>query len=147
MPYFEYGSKKIFYEKFGNGMPLILLHGNSVSLKMFANILDLYKNDYKIVLIDFLGLGRSDRLKEFPIDFWYDEALQVIRLLELKEFSKADIIGTSGGALVALNVALERPDLVNRLIADSFEGEKSLDSFANNVSIDRKNAKNVQRAR
>ena len=48
---------------------MLLLHGNSVSSKMFQGIIDLYKEDYKVILIDFLGHGRSDRLEQFPTDF------------------------------------------------------------------------------
>lgn len=133
MPYFNYNDKNIYYNEIGQGVPLFLLHGNSVSLKMFDIVLDLYKNNFKMILINFLGHGRSNRLKEFTTDFWYDEALQVISFMNSKNYQRANIIGTSGGALAALNIALERPDLVNCVIADSFEGEKSVESFAGNV--------------
>ena len=69
MAYFYYADKKIYYEEIGRGIPLLLLHGNSVSSKMFQGIIDLYKEDYKVILIDFLGHGRSDRLEQFPTDF------------------------------------------------------------------------------
>ena len=72
MAYFYYADKKIYYEEIGRGIPLLLLHGNSVSSKMFQGIIDLYKEDYKVILIDFLGHGRSDRLEQFPTDFGYD---------------------------------------------------------------------------
>ena len=57
------------------------------------------------------------------------------------------MIGCSGGALVAINVALERPDFIHSVIADSFEGETPLDSFTENIIEQRalsKQDKNVQ---
>ena len=49
--------------------------------------------------------------------------------------------------MVAINVALEAPKLVRRVIADSFEGEKAESAFTENLLIDRKNAKNDPGAR
>lgn len=125
MAYFNYQSHEIYYQEIGNGTPLLMLHGNTASSVMFSEIATKYTQDYKVVLIDFLGCGKSDRVHQWAEDLWYDEAMQVICLLEEKRYQKVNIIGTSGGALAALNIALERPDLVNKLIADSFEGERA----------------------
>lgn len=141
MAYFKYGDKNIYYEEFGSGFPLILLHGNSVSSKMFTEVVDLYKENYKVILIDFLGHGNSDRINQFPVDFWYEQALQVISLVVHNNYGKVNLIGTSGGALTALNVALERADLVSKVIADSFEGEKTISAWTSNISAEREKTK------
>jgi pimeloyl-ACP methyl ester carboxylesterase len=141
MGYFKYNGYNVFYKELGRGSPLILLHGNSVSSKLFEQVIELYSEDFKIILIDFLGHGKSDRLGVFPADFWYDEAMQVIRLIEKNQYGKVNLIGTSGGAITALNVALERGDLVHKIIADSFEGEKSLDAIAEYIPEERKESK------
>lgn len=144
MAYFKYGDKNVYYEETGTGFPLVMLHGNSVSSKMFTQITDLYKEDFKVILIDFLGHGNSDRLEEFPMDFWYDQAMQVIQLITHKHYGKVNLIGTSGGALAALNVALERSDLVHKLIADSFEGEQAVSSWTSTISAQRENTKTLE---
>lgn len=146
MAYHIYNNKKIYFDIIGEGSPLLFLHGNSVSSNMFHYLLDLYKEDFKVILLDFLGHGKSDRLTKFPTDFWFDQSLQAISFLEEHNYGKVDIIGTSGGALVALNVALERPDLINKVIADSFEGEVSLDSIANGVEEERNHTKQIEGA-
>ena len=56
-------------------------------------------------------------------------------------YEKVNLLGSSGGALAAINVALERPDLVKKVIADSFEGEKSVPEFAENVIEERATSK------
>ena len=123
MSYFEYQSQQIFYQEIGEGEPLVLLHGNTASSKMYAHVVADYAKHYKVILIDFLGHGASDRLQKFPVDLWYEEAKQVIHFLTLKNYSQVNLLGSSGGALVAMNIGLERPDLVRKIIADSFEGE------------------------
>lgn len=145
MAYFKYKNKDVYFEEIGEGTSLILLHGNTASSQMFSNIIDLYKNDFKLILIDFLGHGKSDRVDIFPIDFWFDEAMQVIELLKINKYGKVNIIGTSGGALVALNIALENSNLVNKVIADSFEGEKALSIVASTIFNDREQSKLEQK--
>ena len=147
MSYFVFENKKVFYEEKGGGTPLLILHGNTGSSNMFAGFADRYCNDYKAVLIDFLGHGRSDRLEDFPADLWFYEAQQVIAFLREKDYKDVYLIGSSGGAMVALNVALEAPELVNKVIADSFEGEHADAAFTENMLKDRTMAKENPGAR
>lgn len=142
MRYYIYDDKKIYYSETGSGQPLLLLHGNTASSKMFAQIAEEYSKSFKVILIDFLGHGQSDRLESFPADIWFYEAQQVISFLKHKQYSDVKLIGSSGGAMVALNVALEAPDLVKKVIADSFEGEKADEAFTKNLLADREKAKN-----
>lgn len=133
MAYFKYKNEKVYYKVKGNKTPLIFLAGNTASGKMFNAFFKYFKKDYKVITVDFPGHGKSERLDEFPVDFWYENALCVIELIKHLGLDKVNLIGTSGGALVALNVALEAPELVSKVIADSFEGEKSLERWAKNV--------------
>ncbi|AOR25162.1 alpha/beta fold hydrolase [Clostridium taeniosporum] len=147
MAYFKYKERNVYYEEIGTGEPLLLLHGNTASSKMFQSVISLYQARYKIVLIDFLGHGQSERIDKFPVDLWFDEAMQVITLLENLKYKKVKIIGSSGGALVALNVALERPDLVKCVVADSFKGEIADTQFTNKLQKQREISKQDKGAR
>jgi pimeloyl-ACP methyl ester carboxylesterase len=145
--FFIFKNKKVFYSEFGDGMPLLFLHGNTASSSMFDGFAERYTKDFKVVLIDLLGHGKSDRLDIFPADLWFFEAEQVIAFLREKQYAKVNIIGSSGGALVAINVALEEPERVNKIIADSFEGEKPIAAFINNIEIDREMSKKEEGAK
>lgn len=147
MSYFTFCGKQIYYTEFGTGSPLLFLHGNTASSNMFTAITDKYAENFIVILIDFLGHGKSDRLQKFPADLWFYEAEQVIAFLHEKQYSSVNIIGSSGGALVAINVALEAPDLVSKVIADSFEGERPLKSFTENIANDRELSKHDENAR
>lgn len=141
MSYFEFEGKKIFYSESGSGRPLLLLHGNTASSKMFEHIVGEYTDDFKVITLDFAVHGRSDRLDEFPADLWFYEAQQVIAFLHEKNYTGVDIIGCSGGAIVAINVALEAPDIIGRVIADSFAGESASEAFTALLLADREKAK------
>ncbi len=141
MSFFKYNSKNVYYTEIGEGKPIVFLHGNTASSKMFESVTDLYSKNYKVILIDFLGHGKSQRLSEFPTELWFDEAMQTITLLDTLSYEKVNLIGTSGGAWVALNVALERPDLVNKVIADSFDGRTLAKDFIKNLKDGREFSK------
>ncbi len=141
MAHFNFENRKVHYRITGTGDPLLLLHGNTVSSKMFDFILRKYKKKFQVILIDFPGHGKSERLKEFETDFWYYNSKVCYTLIQGLGFEKTAVVGTSGGALVAINLALEHPDVVSYLIADSFEGELPLDSYIKSLRNDRQKDK------
>lgn len=122
MGYFSYDGKRIWYEESGKGDSLVLLHGNTVSSKFFSPVIEALSREYHVIAMDFLGCGQSDRLSVWPADLWYEWSMQVVALCEKLGLSGVKLIGCSGGALVAINAALERPDLFDCIVADSFEG-------------------------
>ena len=142
MAFFKYGDKNIYYNETGAGSPVVLLHGDTASSKMFEYIIPLYANSFRVILLDFLGNGQSDRVEEFPSDLWHSQAQQVIAFLEYLDYGKVNLIGTSGGAWVAVNAALERPDLVHKVVADSFDGRTLQNGFSENLLKERMDAKN-----
>lgn len=141
MSYFNYESQKIYYTEVGSGKPVLFLHGNTASSRMFEPLLPLYQDKFQVILMDFLGNGRSDRPERFPAQLWIEEARQTIALLEQRKLQNVNLIGTSGGAWVAINVALERPDLVGKVVADSFDGRTLADDFADKLVQERASAK------
>lgn len=147
MTYFIYQSKRIFYKEIGVGKPLIMLHGDTASSVMFVFLLPLYQENFRVVLIDFLGNGKSDRIENFPENLWITQAEQVIALIEHLRIQKANLIGTSGGAWVAINTALKRPDLIDRVVADSFDGRTLHENFAENLLQEREFAKHDNQAK
>lgn len=147
MSYFKYRKKSIYYKEFGQGAPLIFLHGNTASSKMSELLMPLYAENFRCILIDFLGNGQSDRVKSFSPDMWYEEALQTIALTEHLQCGKVSLIGTSGGAWAAVNAALERPDLFHAIIADSFDGRTLNQNFSWNLLSERKAAKEDKQSR
>ena len=107
MAYFYYAGKRIFYTESGSGIPCVFLHGNTASSKMFQFILPLYEQTMGIVLLDFLGNGKSERVCRFPDELWIDQGMQVVTLCKALGYPKVNLVGTSGGAYAAINAALD----------------------------------------
>lgn len=141
MSFFSYHEHHIFFEETGVGLPLLLLHGNTASGRMFAPVVPLFANKYRLITIDFLGCGFSDRLSEWPANLWYEWGEQAAALCDHLGLDKVNIIGSSGGALAAINLALEHPELVHAVVADSFEGEHSLPMVTDALLIGRETSK------
>jgi pimeloyl-ACP methyl ester carboxylesterase len=141
MPYFSCNKGKVFYEDMGEGEPLLMVHGNTASSKMFRPVLKHYKKRFRLIIPDLPGHGKSERLDKFPLDFWYDNAIVVNKLIRELHLTELKAIGTSGGALIVLNAALESPERYTHIIADSFEGEHSEASYVETLKEEREKAK------
>ncbi len=147
MAYFDYNGKKIYYQELGSGTPCVFLPGNTASSKMFEFLLPLYRDDMKIILIDFLGNGKSDRLASFPEEMWIDQGHQIVELCRNLNCGKVNLIGTSGGAYAAINAALEMPELFRKVVADSFDGSTLPAGFGDGIIRERQAAKRDEQAR
>jgi len=138
MPFFEFDNKKVWYKIIGKGKPVLFLHSNTVSSKMFNPVKKLFKKRYRMILVDLPGHGKSDRMEGFNADYWYYNSLACAALIDHLKIEKLYVIGTGGGAIAGLNLALEFPKKVAYLIADSFEGEYPQEHYIKRLENDRK---------
>ena len=114
------------YQEAGQGEPCLFLHGNTASSRMFTFLLPLYTQHFRVILLDFLGNGKSQRVDAFPEELWIDQGRQAAELCRHLDCGKVNLVGTSGGAYAAINAALEAPELFGRVVADSFDGSTLL---------------------
>lgn len=122
MRYFKCNGKKNYYEEQGSGHAPVLLHDSTVSGRFFAPLIPILAAKYHVITSDFLGCGQSDRIEAGPDYLWYERSGQVAALCDGLGLSRVKLIGCSGGALAANNAAMERPELVECVVADNFEG-------------------------
>ena len=123
MPYFEFDNHQIFYDTKGNGEDLLLLHGNIASSVMLESEINYFSKRYRVTYFDYPGLGKSARLEKLSDDFWKYNAKCALELINFLKIKSTKVIGTSGGAKVAINLGLISPNLIDKMIADSFFGE------------------------
>ena len=137
MPTFEHDRNQIFYRSKGQGPLLLILPGNTASSACHQEDLAFFAGQFTAVSMDYLGTGQSDRLENFG-PHWYqncaDQAAALIRHLSL---GPAILLGTSGGAVVALHTAARHPNLIQGVIADSFTPEFTQDMLQHNVIEER----------
>jgi 3-oxoadipate enol-lactonase len=107
-------SVHIAWERRGEGAPLVLVHGLGYARWGWEPVADLLAERYEIVLLDNRGIGESDAP---PGPYAVAElADDVARVLEEAEVERAHMVGTSLGGMVAQELALSRPERVDRLV-------------------------------
>lgn len=141
MSNFDYNGKKIYYEDAGSGQPLLLLHGNTASSRMFASIVPLLAKKYRVLTMDFLGCGRSERIEKWPENLWYEWSRQAAALCGHLGLKNVNVIGSSSGAPAAINRTLSHEELVHAAVADSFEGIRADASLTEQIRLGRSAAK------
>ena len=113
--YAEINGVKIWYAVFGQGQPVLLLHGGLANSNYWGNLIPALSNDYQVVVMDSRGHGRSSRSSE-PLG--YDlMASDVLALMDFLKLDKAAIIGWSDGAIIGLDIAIHHPERLTKLFA------------------------------
>ena len=113
--YAEIDGLKMYYEVYGNGKPIVLLHGSFMNIPMnWSHIIPLLAKDRKVIVPEMQGHGRT---RDIPREFSYERmADDVSDLLRQLNIDSADILGYSMGGGVAFQVAVRHPEQVRRLV-------------------------------
>lgn len=114
--YLELKDTKLYYEVYGEGEPLFLLHGNSGSIQDFYQQIPVLSRQFKVIAVDTRGQGKSiDTSKK---DFTYAMFADDVKALAVKlGLSKINIAGWSDGGITGLEFALKYPENCNKVIA------------------------------
>lgn len=104
---------RMFYEKSGQGKPLIMVHGNEEDHRIFDNAAKILKKHYTLYLVDSRGHGQSDKVSVYNYQDMCDDMIDFIRQLELKDVS---YMGSSDGAIIGILLASQYPDRISNLI-------------------------------
>ena len=103
----------------GMGHLLLILPGNTASSACHIGELEYFGQRYHTVALDFLGTGQSDRVAVWPDDWWEQGAYCAAALVEHLGQESCLVMGSSGGGIAALLLALLMPERVQAVIADS----------------------------
>ncbi|MBW4474575.1 MAG: alpha/beta fold hydrolase [Stenomitos rutilans HA7619-LM2] len=99
--------------KFGT---ILLMHGIPTWGYLYHAVIPiLVQAGYRVLAPDFLGHGWSDRRDRFDRSF-QDQARMIVALLAAIGLEQVDVVGHDTGGAVALILAIEHPEVVNRLI-------------------------------
>ncbi len=112
--YVDAGGVRTYYELAGDGDPLILLHGGMCTVETLDAQTPALARRYRVYVPERRGHGRTADL-DGPITYEV-MAADTIAFMEAVGSGRAHLVGYSDGALVALLVALQRPELVDRLV-------------------------------
>jgi pimeloyl-ACP methyl ester carboxylesterase len=120
MPEFDYNGHRISYDEYGAGeRPLILVHGLLMNRRMFDRLGPaMAERGNRVIAVDLLGHGRSERpteMSQYSMTFF---ARQVEALLDRLDLEDAVIGGTSLGANVTLELAYLEPKRVKGMMIE-----------------------------
>ena len=105
--FFDSDGIKIHYETFGEGKPIVLIHGFPVNLKinwLAPNWVEALKPIRRVVALDCRGHGESDKPHDPESYRMENMGGDVLRLMEHLGIEKADLLGYSMGSAVACHL-------------------------------------------
>jgi pimeloyl-ACP methyl ester carboxylesterase len=107
---------RMFYAVFGEGPPVLLLHGGLANADYWGYVIPiLVRHHLKVVVADSRGHGRSTRTAQ---PYSYDlMASDVLGLLDFLKLPRVDIVGWSDGAIIGLDLAMKDAPRLRRLYA------------------------------
>jgi pimeloyl-ACP methyl ester carboxylesterase len=108
---------KLYYEIYGNGDPLVLLHGGLMTIGEMRAILEPLAQQRKVIAVELQGHGRTaDTDRPVSFETMGDD---IAALLDELNIPSADVAGLSLGAAVGLRTAIQHPQKVRRLVVIS----------------------------
>ena len=117
MTYAKVNGINLYYETHGSGRPLVLLHGGLGSGEMFGPVVPLLAQHHQVITPDLQGHGRTADI-ERPIDVRL-MAGDIAALIDHLGLDKPDVVGSSLGGGVALQLAFQHPEKIRKLVAVS----------------------------
>jgi aminoacrylate hydrolase len=107
----------LHYEERGpaDAPPLILSAGLGGSAAYWAPNLDALADDHRVILYDHRGTGRSDRALQPDLTV-REMAVDLHKLMAGLGIARATIVGHAAGGAIGLELALNRPEAVDRLV-------------------------------
>ena len=125
--YIEVNGIKHYYEVYGAGVPLLLIHGNSTGIKGWAAQLECFSKKYKVYAIDCRGRGKSELGKDTLS--YIQQARDMASFIQLMKLDSVFIIGKSDGAIVALLMGIYYPASIKKVVSFSANVEPDTTAF------------------
>ena len=108
---------QMYYAVFGQGDPVLLIHGGLGHADIWASQVATLSKTHKVIVADSRGHGRSTRTDE---PYGYDlMASDYLALLDYLKIDKTALVGWSDGGIIGIDIALHHPERLTRLFAQA----------------------------
>ena len=111
----EINGAKIYYEEYGKGEPLLLIHGNGGSIESMGNQIDYFKSKYRVIVSDNRGQGKSE-LKTDSLTY-VQITKDIEELVNRLKLDSISIIGWSDGGIVGLQMGISGKSKIKKIVA------------------------------
>jgi len=104
---------KLYYEIYGQGEPLLMIHGNGGSISSFINQIPFFSKKYKVIASDSRAQGNSEDLQDsLSFEMMADD---FSALLDKLQMDSCYVLGWSDGGINGLLLAMRHPEKVKKL--------------------------------
>jgi pimeloyl-ACP methyl ester carboxylesterase len=110
---FTHDGIRLYYEVYGAGDPLLLVHGNGASIGTFKAQIDHFRRRYKVIAMDSRDQGRSG---DSPDQITYEKMTDdLAALIEHLKTGPVNVLGWSDGGIEALLLGIRHPAKVKKI--------------------------------
>jgi len=114
MPFANNRGVNIYYETYGDGPPMVLVHANPFDHRLFTYQIARFAPYFRLVAMDIRGYGRSDKpATPFTLN---DMADDVLAVCAQEKIGRAIFMGVSVGSGISLLIGLDRPEMCDAVI-------------------------------
>jgi pimeloyl-ACP methyl ester carboxylesterase len=128
---------KMYYETYGKGEPLLIIHGNGGSINNFLFQIPYFAKNYQVIIADSRAQGKSvDPTDSLSYEMMTDDLNALLDKLNLKQ---CYVIGWSDGGINGLLLAIRHPDKVKKLAvtgANLWPDTTAIDPFVYKWAMD-----------
>lgn len=112
---FTHEGVRLYYETYGTGEPLLLVHGNGSSIGELKAQIDYFRKHYRVIAMDSRDHGRSG---DSPDKLTYEKMTgDLAALLDHLATGPAYVLGWSDGGIEALELGMQHPEKVKKIAA------------------------------
>ena len=115
--FLDLGGARLYYYAAGTrgaGVPVVFIHGFPTSSHLWGDVVPLMPPGHRLVIVDLLGYGRSDRPLGHPVDVGA-HAERMVALLDELRIQRACIVGHGMGGGIAQTLTVLHPQRVSNL--------------------------------
>lgn len=113
----SFDGTSLFYQVYGDGEPLILLHGNGGSSRYFKEQIAAFSRYFKVIAMDSREHGKSGNQENY-LSFKL-MARDILAICQQEGLSRVNLLGFSDGANLAMTFAVLYPQYVDKLVLNS----------------------------
>jgi pimeloyl-ACP methyl ester carboxylesterase len=104
-----------YYEVYGNGAPLLLIHGNGTGIQGWAAQIKFFSEKYKVYAIDCRGRGKTELGKDTLS--YIQQARDMAAYIQLMKLDSVYVVGKSDGGVIALLMGMYYPANLKKIVA------------------------------
>lgn len=113
--WFEHEGIRLYYEIYGEGSPILMIHGNGSSIAGMRFQIDAFRKDHRVIAMDSRDHGKSgDSPGPVTYELMTDD---LAALLDHLGLGPVDVVGHSDGGIEALLLAIRHPAKVRKVVA------------------------------